>query len=91
MIRPYCGLMEETREPTCELKVQGGWQPITLKEALLNRSRPKRCPVCHGRVRAHHVDHNGMAPHFEHYEADDGCYLSENFDGNPRPHRKAIK
>jgi hypothetical protein len=60
-------------ETSCELKVFGGWQPITLEEALrLHPSRVKRCPVCHERVRTHKAGDNGMAAHFEHYERNPG-------------------
>jgi hypothetical protein len=76
----------------CELRVREGWQPITLEEALaLHPSRIKRCPICHGQVRAHQAAHNGMMAHFEHVELHPGCYLGSDFDGNPRPHRKALK
>jgi hypothetical protein len=84
--------MADIDETSCELKVFGGWQPITLDEVLsLHPSRIKRCPVCHGRVRAHKAADNGMVAHFEHYERHPGCHLGDCFDGNPRPHRKALR
>jgi hypothetical protein len=77
------------RDPTSEL---GGSQPITLDEALrLHPSRIKRCPVWHGRVSAHKAGENGMGVHFENYERHPGCHLGDCFDGNPSPHRKALK
>jgi hypothetical protein len=83
--------MSDVAETSCELRVSGWWQPTTLDEALeLNPDRLMRCPVCHGRVRARHAE-NGVAAHFEHYIADPGCYLVDGFDGNPRPHRRALK
>jgi hypothetical protein len=81
--------MTEPQGTICELKVFGGWQPITLEEALgLHPDRIKRCPVCHGRVRARQAE-NGVGALVEHYITDPGCYLVEAFDGNPRPHRRA--
>jgi hypothetical protein len=83
--------MNQPMEASCELRVVGGWQPITLDEALqLNQDRVKRCPVCHGRVRARQTE-EGASARFEHYVLDTGCYLIEGFDGNPRPHRRALK
>jgi hypothetical protein len=32
-----------------------------------------------------------MVAHFEHYERHPGCHLGDCFDGNPRPHRKALR
>ena len=84
--------MADSGETCCELRVREGWQPITLDEALrLHPTRIKRCPVCHGKVRAHQAGDNGMVAHFEHFEVHAGCYLASDFDGNPRPHRKALK
>jgi len=84
--------MADIRETDCELKIRDGWQPITLEEALrLNPNRIKRCPVCHGRVRADQAGKNGMVAHFEHFQPHPGCYLGDAFDGNPRPHPRALK
>jgi hypothetical protein len=84
--------MEEIRENGCELKIFGGWRPITLEEALaMQATRIKRCPICHGRVRVHPTSVDGLVAHFEHFELHPGCYLGDGFDGNPRPHRRALK
>jgi hypothetical protein len=84
--------MDNLRETGCELKVPGGWLPITLDEALrLNPTRLKRCPVCQGQVRAHNASDEGRVAHFEHFHLHLGCYLGDDFDGNPRPHQKALK
>jgi hypothetical protein len=84
--------MADLPKESCELRSIEGWQPISLADALrLAPSRVTRCPVCHGRVRAHQADIDGMVPHFEHYQLHAGCYLADAFDGNPRPHRKALK
>ena len=86
------GLMTEISENGCEIKVAGYWQPITLNDALsLYPNRQKRCPVCHGQVRAHNADKTGMVAHFEHFVLDPGRYLVDSFDGNPRLHRRALK
>jgi hypothetical protein len=84
--------MADLRDIHCELRIFEGWQPITLDQALsLPPSRIKRCPVCFGRVRAHQANPDGTVAYFEHFELHLGCYLAEAFDGNPRPHRKALK
>ena len=84
--------MDDLRDQGCELKIREGWQPITLEDALgLNPDRKMRCPVCHGRVSAHPAEANGMAAHFEHVVFHSGCHLLEAFDGNPRPHLKALR
>jgi hypothetical protein len=84
--------MDDLPNESCELRIIEGWEPISLADALLLApSRVKRCPVCHGRLRAHQADSDGMAAHFEHFELHLGCYLVDAFDGNPRPHRKALK
>jgi hypothetical protein len=84
--------MDDIAETHCELKILEGWQPITLDEALsLHPDRVKRCPVCHGRVRAHKAGDDGAAARFEHVQTHLGCYLASDFDGNPRPHRKALR
>jgi hypothetical protein len=84
--------MAEILENGCDLKVREGWQPISLEEALrLPPTRIKRCPVCQGQVRAHKTGIDGTVAHFEHFKLHPGCYLGDAFDGNPRPHRKALK
>lgn len=63
----------------CEIKSKGAWVPLPIEDALkLDGSVIKRCPLCHGRVRAHNKSNNGMRAHFEHFEAHAGC---------PRPRR----
>jgi hypothetical protein len=84
--------MADLRDIHCELKIFEGWQPITLNQALsLPQSRIKRCPFCFGQVRALQASTEGAVAYFEHFEPHLGCYLAETFDGNPRPHRKALK
>jgi hypothetical protein len=77
---------------TCELKNRGAWQPLSLEQALfLDKDRPKRCPECHGKVRAHGIGKNGEAAHFEHDEKNPGCSLiPQHFDGTKRMHRKPM-
>jgi len=78
-------------ESTCELKIKGLREVITLEQALrLDKDRIKRCPECHGRVRAHGVGKSGTA-HFEHFENNPGCSLGYNFDGIKRRHRRRLE
>jgi hypothetical protein len=70
MIPGHIGIMAEVRDDTCEVKVGGAWTLITMEDALkLDADKKKRCPACHGRVRAFHASINGMRAHFEHYVA----------------------
>ncbi len=76
----------------CEVLVRREWVRISLKQALgLDKSRIKRCPACHGKVRAHRTGSNDMAAHFEHDEANPGCMWSYNYDGGgQRMHRRPM-
>lgn len=83
--------MDDVDKTVCEIRVLEGWQPISLELALrLGPSRKLRCPICHGRVRVVRAGRDGAA-HLEHVVHHRGCHLEEDFDGNPRPHPKAIK
>ena len=43
--------MSTSADQTCEVKVDGAWRTVSLKEArLLPRDVTKRCPDCHGQV-----------------------------------------
>jgi hypothetical protein len=77
----------------CEVRVRGTWTRISLEDALrLDKDRLKRCPACHGRVRAHGTGSNGAAAHFEHDEANPGCMWCYNYDGRgSRMHRKPME
>lgn len=78
---------------TCEVRVRGIWTSVTLEDALrLDKDRVKRCPDCHGRVRAHGTGRNGEQAHFEHFEANPGCMWCHNYDGaGKRMHRKPLE
>ena len=83
--------MPDVDEISFELRVSGRWQPITQELALsLAPSSIIRCPVCQGRVRVDRAGGPNVA-HFEHVVHHRGCYREEDFDGNPRPHPKAVK
>jgi hypothetical protein len=48
--------MADLYEQTCEVKAFGKWELVSIDKALsLNKERIKRCPECHGRVRAHNA------------------------------------
>lgn len=83
--------MEEETD-TCEVKVQNGWIVIPIAKALsLHPERVKRCPECHGRVRAHSEGNDGMRAHFEHCRAHVGCSRSFKHDGSTRSrHPQAV-
>lgn len=74
-----------------ELHANGSWHPIDLELALkMPKSRRIRCPECHGRVRAHRLGKNGEVAHMEHLERNKGCSRGDCFDGNHRPHPRAL-
>ncbi|MEI5677361.1 MULTISPECIES: hypothetical protein [unclassified Mesorhizobium] len=76
----------------CEVKARGEWVAVSIEDALrmLHPDRTKRCPECHGAVRAHSHSKDGMRAHFEHLIAHKGCSKSTAFDGQPSTHPKAI-
>ncbi len=76
----------------CQMIAFGRWETISLDDALnrFDGSRMKRCPECHGQVRAHRPGTNGMRAHFEHFEAHSGCSLSPIFSGTRTPHRRPM-
>lgn len=66
----------------CEVRVRGVWTRISLEDALrLDKDRIKRCPACHGRVRANATGRNSRVAHFAHYEANSGCMWCYTYDG----------
>ncbi len=74
--------------PECEIVE---WKAVSIEQALKLEGRVKRCPECHGEVRAHNASASGMAAHFEHYVGHAGCSLGNSFDGTKRPHPKPIE
>jgi hypothetical protein len=78
----------------CEVLVRKEWVRVSLEEALskLDKDRLKRCPACHGKVRAHRTGRNDAAAHFEHDEANPGCMWCYNYDGGgQRMHRRPVE
>lgn len=62
----------------CEVRHGNDWVTITIEEALERfQGEDKRCPRCHGRVFPHKKYSNGVAAHFEHKQAHEGCKLSK--------------
>ena len=77
---------------TCELYANSTWHLITIEQALTSYAeRELRCPECHGAVQPHNASKDGsMLAHFEHKVGHPGCSLGHYFDGDPRPHPKAL-
>jgi hypothetical protein len=91
MIPGHIGIMAEVRDDTCEVKVGGAWTLITIEDALrLDADKKKRCPACHGRVKAFHASINGMRAHFEHHVAHPGCPRGDSYSGTPSPHPEPL-
>ncbi len=84
-------MKDDLVEIGCEVRGHGGWQWVSLSDALrLYSSRMKRCQECHGQVR---VDkpRPGMAAQLVHYERNSGCSLGDCFDGRRRLHQKPMR
>jgi hypothetical protein len=79
-------------EDLCELKTKDGWARLDIHQALaLNPELSKRCPECHGAVRAHKASNNGMRAHFEHIISHAGCSLKpKTFSGIKSMHPDAL-
>ena len=79
-------------EIACEVYANKQWQGIDLALALkMPKTRIKRCPECHGRVRVHSAGSNGMRAHMEHFTRHAGCYRGDCFDGHSRQHPDALR
>lgn len=76
----------------CEVKRAGVWVRISIQDALeMDSVQLKRCPECHGRVRAHKDGKDGPPQaHFEHFDAHAGCSKSVKFKGVKSAHPKAV-
>jgi hypothetical protein len=79
--------------PTCEVKIEGKWRPVSLDEAVRRYAGSvKRCPGCHGRVS---INGAYSGPSFgktmRHWRAHSGCPLKpETFSGKASPHPQAL-
>ncbi|MGO4639590.1 hypothetical protein AB4Z43_14215 [Mesorhizobium sp. 2RAF45] len=75
-----------------EMWANKAWLEVSIVDALdrFDASRKKRCPECHGQVRAHRSGDDGMRAHFEHFIAHAGCSKSTAFAGTRYRHPKAI-
>lgn len=77
----------------CEIKIEREWVRLSIDEALKLDSRTlKRCPACHGRVRAHKKSETGAKAHFEHImAAHPGCSrMGKYFSGVPSLHPEPL-
>lgn len=82
------------KSEVCEIpKGFGKWQQISVDDALPLKGGVKvmRCPECHGEVRPHAASEDGMAAHFEHLQAHEGCSLGVIFCGQKSPHPHAVE
>lgn len=76
----------------CEIKIGGRWTVVAIDDALQSyRDELKRCPECHGRVRAHKAGTTDQRAHFEHMNANPGCSTKPStFNGHRARHPHAI-
>lgn len=75
----------------CEIKIAGRWTIVDIEDALRSYGDEiKRCPECHGRMRAHNAGTTDQRAHFEHYVRHKGCSLKSGFSGRRERHPHAI-
>jgi hypothetical protein len=80
------------RSTTCEIPDGEGWKEVSVEGAIgMPRTVEKRCPECHGPVRAHKEGANGASPHIEHRQRHKGCSRGDCFNGHQSPHPHAIE
>ena len=84
--------MSEPSDRTCEVKIDGAWQAVTLPEAHARHgSAEKRCPACHGRVIVSGTYTGAFKLSLAHRKSHDGCpILLKTFRGISRPHPQAM-
>jgi hypothetical protein len=76
----------------CEIQQGGVWVLIGIAQAFdLPHDTKKRCPECHGQLRAHRAGKDGPRAHFEHRMTHSGCQFSHHFEGVRSKHPAAIE
>lgn len=78
---------------TCEVKLEGAWRAVGLKDArLLPRDTLKRCPICHGRVVVMGVYNGNQHLTLSHRRSHDGCPLNpRHYAGVTTRHPEAVE
>jgi hypothetical protein len=89
---PHGTGMLTTSQQTCEVKVDGAWQPTTLAEARsLYTMALKRCPACHGQIIIAGSYIGAGSLKLQHRRTHTGCPLKpETYTGTPLPHPQAV-
>ena len=84
--------MLETNPQSCEVKVEGAWQRISVGEAFAHyRMALKRCPSCHGAVITRSSYIHPITIGLNHRKVHDGCpLLPARFNGTPALHPQAL-
>lgn len=75
---------------TCEMRDGAEWVIVGIDEALKRPREAKRCPACHGRVKAFRAYSTGTRAHFEHFTLHRGCPTKPTFDGRVTRHPMAL-
>jgi hypothetical protein len=78
---------------TCEVKVDGFWQAVSLNEAAVAHSAAlKRCPACHGRVMILGTySRPDVRRSMSHRKSHGGCPLKpDTYTGTPSLHPQAL-
>lgn len=72
----------------CEVRIDGVWTHMSAAEAhARHRNADKRCPDCHGRVRAHGTYGAQQRISIVHRQRHDGCpRMPRQYAGTPKPH-----
>ena len=92
VVRETVTTMSKPAPQTCEVKIEGVWQAVTLPEAHARHgSAEKRCPACHGRVIVSGTYTGAFKLSLAHRKSHDGCLiLLKAFRGTARPHPQAV-
>jgi len=84
--------MPAADQQTCEVKVDGVWNAVSLVEArTLYGMLPKRCPACHGQVNIAGNYTPGGGYKLQHRRSHSGCPVtSAAYSGTPSKHPQAM-
>jgi hypothetical protein len=74
-----------------EVKLDRGWFPISITEAVEARPNELRCAHCWGRVSPHQTGKNGSRAHFEHLPQHQACNPNSRKAGKVPRHPLAVE
>ncbi|GGD31312.1 hypothetical protein [Aureimonas glaciei] len=76
----------------CEIKADGTWVTIGIRDAQLLRKTQIRCKACAGRIRVQMKFTAHPSPYFMHFAKHDGCRNTPHlFSGVSSRHPEALE